>query len=112
MTNADTAAFLRLSDGTLLERQPDGAYRPTKSRTDVARLKALTEAEIEATSSSDEDHPGLGASFWKSADHKQEQPVRAAMFDPHNRRLPLTGHQRRIIATVQRRRRNARRNVV
>lgn len=67
MANASEIIFTRLSDGTLLRRQPDGSYRPVEARSNRAELAALTEAEIEAMAASDPDHPGLDDDFWDGA---------------------------------------------
>lgn len=64
MANADAITFTRLADGTLLQRHPDGAFRPVTPESDRAKLAALTEAEIERMSVSDPDHPGLDDAFW------------------------------------------------
>ena len=62
MPSAESITFARLADGTLLQRQPDGTYRPVESGTDRARLASLSEDEIMAVS--DPDHPGLDEAFW------------------------------------------------
>lgn len=67
MANAEPITFTRLTDGTLLQRQPDGAFRPVASTTDHAKLAALTDAQIEAMAASDPDHPGLDDDFWAGA---------------------------------------------
>ena len=64
MRTASEITFTRLSDGTLLERQSDGSFRPVQAHTDHARLVVLAEAETEAMSRSDPDHPGLVDDFW------------------------------------------------
>ncbi|MCJ2014375.1 BrnA antitoxin family protein [Methylobacterium sp. J-076] len=65
MANASEIVFTRLSDGTLLGRQPDGSYRPVASQSDRAKLAALTEADIETLAATDPDHPGLDDAFWE-----------------------------------------------
>ncbi|SFM54883.1 BrnA antitoxin family protein [Methylobacterium pseudosasicola] len=65
MANADTITFTRLADGTLLQRHPDGAFRPVVAQSDRAKLAALTDEEIERMSACDPDHPGLDDAFWE-----------------------------------------------
>jgi uncharacterized protein (DUF4415 family) len=60
--------FTQLSDGTVLERQADGSYRPVEPRTDWARVDALSEDEIESMAASDPDHPPLDGAFWAGID--------------------------------------------
>lgn len=64
MANAEPITFTRLTDGTLLQRQADGAFRPVASETDHAKLAALTDAEIERMATTDPDHPALDDAFW------------------------------------------------
>ena len=61
-------AFIRLKDGTTLERQDDGTYRPIQTKTDWAYLDALTEDEVDAMAASDPDHPALDDAFWDAAE--------------------------------------------
>jgi hypothetical protein len=49
----------RLSDGTVVQVFPDGSTKPIESRTDWARLEAMTEEEIEANALADPDNPPL-----------------------------------------------------
>ena len=67
MANTEPITFTRLSDGTLLQRQADGAFRPVASTSDRAKLAALTEAEIERMATTDPDHPALDDDFWAAA---------------------------------------------
>ena len=62
--------FTRLPDGTLLQRQADGSYKPTKSLTDHARLARLTDDNIERMV--DPDHPPLDDAFWAGV---EDQPI-------------------------------------
>lgn len=48
-----------LPDGSVVRRMPDGTQQPLESRTDWARLEAMTEDEIEAAALSDPDNPPL-----------------------------------------------------
>ncbi len=66
MKTAKALIFTRLADGTLLRRHRDGTFRPVKDQTDIGRIKALRENEIEKMAASDPDHPALDATFWKS----------------------------------------------
>jgi putative transcriptional regulator len=59
MSESDIVRALRLPDGTTVEVLPDGSTRPFESRTDWARLEAMTEEEIEANALSDPDNPPL-----------------------------------------------------
>jgi uncharacterized protein (DUF4415 family) len=59
MTDISALTFVRLSDGTVLQRGPDGGFRPVSGLSDLERLASLSEEEIEAMASSDPDHPGL-----------------------------------------------------
>jgi len=68
MAHASTITFTRLADGTLLQRQSDGSFRPATSDTDHDRLAKLTDAQIEAMSVSDPDHPALDDDFWQGVD--------------------------------------------
>ena len=47
----------RLRDGTMVRIMPDGSTVPLESRTDWARLAAMTEEEIDANAESDPDNP-------------------------------------------------------
>ena len=59
MSSDDTIRARRLPDGTLVQLLPDGSTRQLESRTDWARLEAMTEAEIEANALGDPDNPPL-----------------------------------------------------
>jgi putative transcriptional regulator len=59
MSENDIVRARRLPDGTIVEVLPDGSTRPFESRTDWARLEAMTEEEIEANALSDPDNPPL-----------------------------------------------------
>lgn len=67
---ADPVNFKVLPNGTVLERQDDGSYRPAKMQTDWDRIDRLTEEEIEEWSRTDPDHPGTDAAFWKGVPAK------------------------------------------
>jgi hypothetical protein len=70
MANATEILFTRRSDGTLLLREPDGSYRPAVEISDLAKLAALTDAEIEVMAASDPDHPALDDNFWAGVNEK------------------------------------------
>ena len=63
MSENDIVTVRKLSDGTLLQVMPDGSTRPyvSPTKTDWARLQAMTEEEIEANALSDPDNPPLTA---------------------------------------------------
>ena len=76
MSESDIVRVRRLRDGSVVQVFPDGSTRPTESRTDWARLEAMTEEEIEANALSDPDNPPLTA----------EELARMRPF-PHPRRI-------------------------
>ncbi len=59
MSDRDTIVVHRLSNGQVVQILPDGSTRPMVSKTDWARLAAMTEEEIEANALSDPDNPPL-----------------------------------------------------
>jgi putative transcriptional regulator len=61
MSENDIVRVRKQSDGTLLQVMPDGSTRPyvSATKTDWARLEAMTEEEIEANALSDPDNPPL-----------------------------------------------------
>ena len=61
MSENDIVRVRKLSDGTLLQVMPDGSTRPyvSPTKTDWARLEAMTEEEIEANALADPDNPPL-----------------------------------------------------
>jgi len=61
MSERDIVRVRKLADGTLLQVMSDGSTRPYESptKTDWARLEAMTEEEIEANALSDPDNPPL-----------------------------------------------------
>ena len=70
---ADQVTFTVLPDGTVLERQNDGSYRPMKLQTDWERIARLTEEEIEEWARSDPHHPALDDEFWKMVDAQKPE---------------------------------------
>lgn len=75
MSDENTVVFRRLPDGTSLQVMPDGTTRPYVSKTDWARLDAMTEEEIEANALSDPDNPPLTdeelADMWSPYEARQ-----------------------------------------
>jgi putative transcriptional regulator len=63
MSESDIVRVRSLPDGTTVQVLPDGSTRPYESttKTDWARLEAMTEEEIEANALSDPDNPPLTA---------------------------------------------------
>jgi putative transcriptional regulator len=61
MSENDIVRVRKLADGTLLQVLPDGSTRPyvSPTKTDWARLEAMTEEEIEANALADPDNPPL-----------------------------------------------------
>jgi putative transcriptional regulator len=61
MSENDIVRVRKLADGTLLQEMPDGSTRPyvSPTKTDWARLEAMTEEEIEANALSDPDNPPM-----------------------------------------------------
>ena len=55
MSKEGTTIARRRSDGTLVEVLPDGSTRPLAGETDWQRLRAMTDAEVEAAALSDPD---------------------------------------------------------
>ena len=74
---ADPVNFKVLPNGTVLERQDDGSYRPAKMQTDWDRINRLTEEEIEEWARTDPDHPGTDDEFWKIVD--AQKPYKQAI---------------------------------
>ncbi|MCJ2017530.1 BrnA antitoxin family protein [Methylobacterium sp. E-065] len=106
MAHADAITFTRLADGTLLQRQPDGTFRPVATDSDRGQLAALTEEAIKHMSSSDLDHPGLDDAFWDDAE--TGSPDREAVSIQRDSdvlryfRNAGRGHQARINAVLRR----------
>jgi uncharacterized protein (DUF4415 family) len=55
------------ADGQVLIEQPDGSYKPEESKTDWARLDAMTDEEITAAALDDPDAQPLDDEFWRTA---------------------------------------------
>ena len=55
MSRQTTTVARRQSDGTLVEVLPDGTTQPLVGETDWQRLRAMTDAEVEAAALSDPD---------------------------------------------------------
>ena len=65
--NEEKITRAMVADGKVLIEQPDGSFRPTKGKTDWARVNALTDEEIEAAAKADPDAGLLDEEFWKKA---------------------------------------------
>jgi putative transcriptional regulator len=76
MSESDIVRVRRLRDETVIQELPDGSTQPLESRTDWARVLAMTEEEIEANARSDPDNPPL----------TDEELARMRRF-PHPRRI-------------------------
>ena len=59
MSESNIVRVRSLPDGSVVQVMPDGSTQPIESRTDWARLEAMTEEEIEANALSDPDNPPL-----------------------------------------------------
>ena len=55
MSNANTIVTKRQADGSFVEVLPDGRTRPSDDKTDWHRVRALTDAEVEAAALADPD---------------------------------------------------------
>ncbi|MDQ3044734.1 MAG: hypothetical protein M3R06_06220 [Chloroflexota bacterium] len=61
MSENDTVRVRRLPDGTRVRIQVDGSPAPLESRTDWARIAAMTEEEIDKNAANDPANPPLTA---------------------------------------------------
>ena len=105
MANPRPITFTRLTDGTLLRRQADGNFRPVRSKTDRARVKRWTEADIEKLAASDPDHPPLDDAFWKSVENPPRKEAISIKLDKDVLaffRRQGRGYQTRINAVLRR----------
>ena len=59
MSGKNIITVERLSDGRVVQVMPDGSKRLLQDQTDWARLRAMTESEIEAVAVADLDNPPL-----------------------------------------------------
>ncbi|MGH2560632.1 MAG: helix-turn-helix domain-containing protein [Thermomicrobiales bacterium] len=59
MSDITTIRVRRYPDGSLVQLFPDGSERPLESKTDWARVHAMSEEEIEAAANADPDNPLL-----------------------------------------------------
>lgn len=76
MSESNIVKVRSLPDGTVVQVFPDGSTKPIESRTDWARLEAMTEEEIEANALADPDNPPI----------TPEELARMRVF-PHPRRI-------------------------
>jgi putative transcriptional regulator len=70
MSDNDTIRAVRLPDGSIVQELDDGTTRPLISRTDWARVDAMTDEEVEANALSDPDNPP-----WTTEDLQRLKPV-------------------------------------
>src|SRR4051794_26225129 len=61
MIDDDTIRARRLADGTIVRVLKDGSTQPFASRTDWARVDAMTEDDVEANALSDTDNPPISS---------------------------------------------------
>jgi uncharacterized protein (DUF4415 family) len=73
MSTEDLTRAVVTQDGRVLIEQPDGSYRSPRSRTDWARVRALSDEEVETAAASDPDAAPLEEAFWREA--RVVQPV-------------------------------------
>lgn len=59
MSEENIIRVRKLADGSHVQVMPDGSLKPYVSRTDWARVDAMTEEELEANALSDPDNPPL-----------------------------------------------------
>lgn len=105
MAAAKPIAFTRLTDGTLLQRRADGTFRPVKDKTDRARLRRMTDAEIERMAAHDADHPPLDENFWKGVEKLPKKEAISIKLDEDVLsyfRKQGRGYQTRINAVLRR----------
>jgi len=55
MSKKNTTVAKRQSDGTVVQVLPDGSTKPLEDKTDWARLRAMTDAEVTAAAMADPD---------------------------------------------------------
>jgi len=55
MSKQNTIAVKRLGNGTLVQVLPDGSTKPIEDKTDWARLRAMTDAEVTSAAMRDPD---------------------------------------------------------
>ena len=67
MSAEDLTRAVLTQDGRVLIEQPDGSYLPSEPRTDWARVRALSDEELEAAAASDPDALPLDEAFWREA---------------------------------------------
>jgi uncharacterized protein (DUF4415 family) len=67
MSAEDLTRAVLTQDGRVLIEQPDGSYRPARRRTDWDRVRAMTDAEVEAAAAADPDALPLDEEFWRTA---------------------------------------------
>ena len=105
MAKVKPIIFTRLADGTLLQRQIDGSFRPVKDKSDIPRLKRMTAVAIEKMAASDPDHPALDDDFWKGVEKLPRKEAISIKLDEDVLaffRKQGRGYQTRINAVLRR----------
>jgi uncharacterized protein (DUF4415 family) len=105
MAKRKPITFTRLSDGTLLQRRSDGTFKPIRGKSDRARIRQWTDAEIEKMAASDPDHPALDAAFWKGVERLPRKEAISIKLDDDVLsffRRQGRGYQTRINAVLRR----------
>lgn len=74
MKKAEPTVRAVLLNGKMYQRRSDGSLVPLKDRTDLARLDAMTEEEIERIAANDPDGPPMTDEEWARA--KVVQPAK------------------------------------
>lgn len=72
MSDTEITRAVLTSDGQVLIAQPDGSYRPAEDETDWARVRNMSDEEIEANAAADPDT--LPAEFWDTAQPVHPRP--------------------------------------
>jgi len=67
MSDESTTRAVLTQDGQVMIEQPDGSYRKSESMTDLPRVSALSDEEIDAAAHADADAPPLDDAFWANA---------------------------------------------
>ncbi len=56
-----------LEDGRVLIEHADGTFRPAQGKSDVGRLRAMSEEDIQAAAEADSDAPPADEDYWADA---------------------------------------------
>jgi uncharacterized protein (DUF4415 family) len=90
MSRENPTRAVLTQDGRVLIEQPDGSYRAAASRSEWARVRTITDKEIEAAAAGDPDAPPLDEGFWREA--RVVSLVRSA------RNIPACASMRTVLA--------------